>query len=120
MTLPPRSNSKMFFLSLTLLVSALLSIASAADSPFLWPNKAAPCASFAQNSHNLAGYNTTFVNAALYAAGSRKVARTLNTYAFCEVNATVSYAENNSLHFTLWLPEVSQYRGSFTAVGACL
>jgi len=43
---------------------------------------------------------------------------TLNTVSFCEVNATVSYGSgNNSLLFTLWLPNVLEYNNRFMAVG---
>ncbi|KAH8808620.1 tannase and feruloyl esterase [Xylogone sp. PMI_703] len=101
----------MIWISLTIL-STIVSAALSADSPFtkfLDPTTTADCPTFA---HNYLRINTTS-----YTAGDRHIGKAVNKYAFCEVNAIVHYEGGNALHFSLWLPEESQYGGSFTAVG---
>ncbi|KAG9744673.1 tannase and feruloyl esterase, partial [Aureobasidium melanogenum] len=40
-----------------------------------------------------------------------------NKYAFCEVDGTISYGKNSSLHFSVYLPDALAYNGRFMAVG---
>jgi hypothetical protein len=98
-----------------LLFCAAVGIATSLDSTFSSPASVAPCLTFAQS--HLKSFDAIFVNATSYAARSRSVGRISNQYAFCEVSAIINYPMNNELHFTLWLPERSQYGGSFVAVG---
>lgn len=71
-------------------------------------------------SADLKRYHGTFLNATYYAEGTRNatggVNGTLNQVGFCEVNAVISYGNNNnSLHFSTWLPDA--YEDRFIAVG---
>jgi hypothetical protein len=78
----------------------------------------ASCTAFAQI--DLSDYNATFTAAQRWPTGSKNITNVFNSYAFCEVNATVRYTSNDTLEFSLWLPEVAEYGGSFTAVGKCI
>lgn len=40
-----------------------------------------------------------------------------NQYGFCQVNAAIAYGSNDSLHFTVWLPESPYWNGRFMTVG---
>ncbi|KAF2215702.1 hypothetical protein CERZMDRAFT_81835 [Cercospora zeae-maydis SCOH1-5] len=64
---------------------------------------------------DLKSYHGSFLNATYYAEGSRNVTGAFNKVGFCEVNADISYGNNDSLHFATWLPDT--YQDRFMAVG---
>lgn len=73
----------------------------------------AKCASI--SSEDLDLYKGTILNTTDYEQGSRNVSNLLNEIAFCEVIASISYGLNNTLSFTIWLPQ--DYQDRFMAVG---
>lgn len=74
------------------------------------------CSSFA-TSVDLAEYHGSVLNATYYPANSLNISNTFNDIAFCEVYSSISYGSNSSLVFALWLPDVSDYKHRFMAVG---
>ncbi|KXT09308.1 hypothetical protein AC579_264 [Pseudocercospora musae] len=55
--------------------------------------------------------------AAYCAPNSKIVLGTTNKNIFCEINGTVLYGDNDTLVFTLWLPDTTDHRGRFLAIG---
>ncbi|KAH0285488.1 tannase and feruloyl esterase [Aureobasidium namibiae CBS 147.97] len=65
--------------------------------------------------------NTTITNATHHAPHTVNVTsgtqNIYNKHAFCEVDGTISYGKNSSLHFSIYLPDALSYNGRFMAVG---
>ncbi|TIA71558.1 tannase and feruloyl esterase [Aureobasidium pullulans] len=77
------------------------------------------CASF---THNLTlAENTKTLNTTYHAPHTVNITsgqqNTYNSHGFCEVDATVSYGRNSTLHFSVYLPDALPYNGRFMAVG---
>ncbi|GJC95900.1 carboxylic ester hydrolase [Colletotrichum higginsianum] len=53
---------------------------------------------------------------ALVPANSLNVSGTFNSVAFCRVNGSVPYPEDNTVFFEVWLPEADSYNDRFLAV----
>ncbi|KAF7191009.1 putative esterase [Pseudocercospora fuligena] len=66
---------------------------------------------------DLAPFNATLIQSAYYVPHAKNVSGTFNKYSFCEINGTVSYGDNDTLAFTVWLPDNSDFRDRFLAVG---
>lgn len=73
----------------------------------------AKCTGFSPQDSELC--NGTLLNTTYHEKGSRNFSNTFNNVGFCEVDALVSYGLNNTLSFTIWLPE--HYQDRFMAVG---
>ncbi|OHF03684.1 tannase and feruloyl esterase [Colletotrichum orchidophilum] len=89
----------------------LLPPASVAKSVFIADCDALP--SFIKSS---AADNAVITTASIL-ANSLNVSGTFNQVAFCRVNGSVPYSENNTVFFEVWLPETSAYNDRFLAVG---
>ncbi|RGP77154.1 tannase and feruloyl esterase [Fusarium longipes] len=74
------------------------------------------CSSLAQSTC-LDGYNGTVLNTTYHTPGTLDVSGTRNRIPFCEVYASISYGNNNSLMFAVWLPDAKHYSSRFIAVG---
>ncbi|KAI5268805.1 tannase and feruloyl esterase [Aureobasidium subglaciale] len=65
--------------------------------------------------------NTTITNTTFHDAHTVNITsgkdNIYNRYAFCEVDGTVSYGSNSTLHFSVYLPDAPSYNGRFMAVG---
>ncbi|KAK2035051.1 tannase and feruloyl esterase [Colletotrichum zoysiae] len=61
--------------------------------------------------------NLGSVEAAFVPTNSLNVSGTFNSVAFCRVNGSVPYPENNTVFFEVWLPDTAVYNGRFLAVG---
>ncbi|KXS94108.1 hypothetical protein AC578_7499 [Pseudocercospora eumusae] len=66
---------------------------------------------------DLTPFNATLIQSTYYAPHAKNVSGTSNTNSFCEIDGTVSYGDNDTLAFTLWLPDNADYRDRFLAVG---
>ena len=73
------------------------------------------CSSVVQ-SINLSAYNATLLNATTYAVGAYNLSGTLNNVAFCEVQASISYGVNDTLAFSVFLPDTG-YSSRLMAIG---
>lgn len=69
------------------------------------------------SSVDLAQYNTHILNSTYRQAKSVNVSNILNDIPLCEVYGSVDYGTNDSLQFSLWLPDYSNYFHRFMAVG---
>lgn len=74
------------------------------------------CASLTPST-DLLTYNTTILNTTYYAKGELDAGGLPNEIPFCEVYSSVSYGDNDTLIFTLWLPDDAVYGSRFMAVG---
>ncbi|THW28377.1 tannase and feruloyl esterase, partial [Aureobasidium pullulans] len=77
------------------------------------------CASF---THNLTlAENTKILNTTYHAPHTVNITsgqqNIYNSHGFCEVDATVPYGRNSTLHFSVYLPDALPYNGRFMAVG---
>ncbi|THY12033.1 tannase and feruloyl esterase [Aureobasidium pullulans] len=77
------------------------------------------CASF---THNLTlAENTSILNTTYHAPHTVNITsgqqNIYNSHGFCEVDGTVSYGRNSTLHFSVYLPDALPYNGRFMAVG---
>lgn len=79
----------------------------------------AACVAFAQESLAKAT-NVTWSGAIYHSAHSVNISNVSNEFGFCEVNASVMYSFNDSLHFSVWLPDTLQYNDRFMAVGTLM
>ncbi|RFU35283.1 hypothetical protein B7463_g1032, partial [Scytalidium lignicola] len=59
----------------------------------------------------------TIYNATLIPRGGLNVSNVFNSVSFCQIVASVAYANSDTLNFQLWLPEETIYEGRFMAVG---
>ncbi|KAK2060103.1 tannase and feruloyl esterase [Colletotrichum caudatum] len=57
------------------------------------------------------------VKTAFVPTNSLNVSGTFNSVAFCRVNGSVPYPEDNTVFFEVWLPDTAVYNGRFLAVG---
>ncbi|KAH8807162.1 tannase and feruloyl esterase [Xylogone sp. PMI_703] len=89
-------------------------IASLAEA-FVLQSPVSSCAKLAH--FNGKSLGTTIHNATLVPRGGLNISNVFNDVAFCQVAASVSYTNKDTLNFQLWLPEESIYQGRFMAVG---
>ncbi|ETS87790.1 hypothetical protein PFICI_01618 [Pestalotiopsis fici W106-1] len=61
------------------------------------------------------GEAVSIVNTTSIPASGLNISGTVNTIPFCRVFAEVSYANNHSVGFEVWLPEGTDYNGRFLA-----
>ncbi|KAK1982893.1 tannase and feruloyl esterase [Colletotrichum cereale] len=61
--------------------------------------------------------NLGAVESAFVPTNALNVSGTFNSIAFCRVNGSVPYPENNTVFFEVWLPDTDLYNGRFLAVG---
>jgi hypothetical protein len=66
---------------------------------------------------DLTAYSGSILNATYYAANSLNISNIFNDIPFCQVYGSISYGSNDSLTFTTWLPDASDYNHRFMAVG---
>ncbi|KAK0975347.1 hypothetical protein LTS01_013893 [Friedmanniomyces endolithicus] len=97
--------------------TSLLAFGALAAQALVLPQKVPDCATFGAGVA-LGAYDATLLNTTYYPIGSLNNSDVLNTVAFCEVYASISYGTgNDSLIFALWLPDVLHYDNRFMAVG---
>jgi feruloyl esterase len=80
-------------------------------------NTLADCCATLTPSTSLSEYNTTILNTTYYATGKLDAEGLRNEVPFCEVYSSVSYGDNDTLIFALWLPDAAVYGSRFMAVG---
>lgn len=61
--------------------------------------------------------NARFLNSTYYPQSALNASSNVNEIAFCEVYGSVSYGNNDTLIFALWLPVSHNYNDRFVAVG---